>query len=238
MSELKDSALRDAGLAFLGRITAVLSHEVTNAFSVINEMAGLELDILGDAAKGQPPDLLEIERVCQKIRKHVRRGEAAVRSINWMAHSVDRTSAVIDLNQTLTRIVSVAERWLSVRRASFALDVPEAGASLETRPFFLAFAVLLGLDAVTPRSSDEQTISIGYAEGDGGAVLTIDNGDRGDISPADDDKTLRTLSSLMTALGGQLRRRPGEGAGGRVELFIPATRRPDERDDIEKKEAR
>jgi hypothetical protein len=236
MNELGARALRDAGLAFLGKLIAVQSHEVTNAFSVINEMAGLEQDILADAAKGQPVDLLELESVCQKIRKHVRRGEAAVRSINWMAHTVDQTSAVIDLNQTLPRIVSVAEHWLSVRRARFVLDLPETGTSLETRPFFLAFAVLLGIDAVTPRSPGDQTISVGYA-GCGGVTLTIANDDRGPIDPAD-EPPLRTLSSLAAALGGELRQRPNGGAGNRVELFIPDKRPPDERDDIGKKEAR
>jgi uncharacterized protein YjiS (DUF1127 family) len=235
MHELDAEQLRDAGLALVGKIVAVHSHEVTNAFSVINEMAGLQLDILKDAAKGDPVDLLELESVSKKIRHHVRRGEATVRSINWLAHSVEQISQVFDVSETLEKIISVAEHWMTRRRARFALELPEESTRLEARLFTFAIAVFLAIDVVTPTSSGDQEISVGYTNVKGGLELTVAS-DGGESSIPEAEANLNILKSLMKALGGELRQPLDFGPADRVVLFVPSQRHACERGETEKKE--
>jgi hypothetical protein len=221
MHEQSAEALRDAGLAFLGKMVAIQSHEATNAFSVINEMAGLQGDILEDAARGRNIDLLEIEDTCKKIREHVQRGQDAIKSINWIAHTVDQLNETIDLAEALKKAVAVANHWLQMRRAHVRLDTPTPGVHLETRPFFLAFAVLLSADAVAQKSTGEQTVTIGFSKLDAGVDITIE----GTAEPkpkADWESPLSTLKALMKSMGGQVKpSRPHASSANRVIFWIP-----------------
>ncbi len=224
----RDVALRDAGLAFMGKVVAAQTHEVTNAFSVINEMAGLQQDILQDAARGEPLDLLELERVSGKIREHVRRGDAVVRSINWIAHSADRLSAAFAVNEALERAVAAAEHWMRRRRARFALSLPEEGARLETRPFFFVYAVLLAADIVTPPAAGDQEISVSYTRDGDGITLVIANVGAG--SSKIEATNLKKLNALVEAMGGALRRPRDGGPAERIVIIVPHGRPAEERD--------
>ena len=44
MCDAKSKVIRDEGLAFMGKITAGQSHEVTNVLNIIGELAGLFID--------------------------------------------------------------------------------------------------------------------------------------------------------------------------------------------------
>jgi hypothetical protein len=223
MSELGAEALRDAGLAFLGRIVAIQSHEVTNAFSVINEIAGLQWDILQDTAKGEPVDLLELETTCEKIRAHVRRGQDTIKSINWIAHSVDEVTATIDINLALKKTTQVAEHWMRRRRAHFVLELPSSSEQVETRPFFFAYAVLLGMDLVAPESVGEQTITVACTKADGGVALAIEGSvEPTSTSTAKQGNKIATLTSLVKAIGGELRQpKTSTSTGKRIAFLIP-----------------
>ncbi len=201
MDERREMALRDEGLKFMGKIVAVQTHEVTNAFSVINEMAGLEWDILRDSSAENPIDLVELESICGKIREHVDRGKRVVRSINWIAHSVDQMAAVIEIGETLKKIAPVAEYWKRRRRASFSLSLPDDSVFVHVRPFFFAFAVLLAVDLLTGRGG-RQTIFIGGAPEKDHVELTIANLDQERLSP--DASKLDMLTSLLIAFDAEL----------------------------------
>ena len=221
MTVLNDAALRDAGLAFWGQVISVQTHEVTNAFSVINEMAGLQWDILRDAASGESVDLYELESICDKIRGHVRRGDAVVRSINWIAHSVDHLRGPIEVNDALTKIALVAESWLRRRRAVVDLRLPPASTTIEARPFFFVFSVLLGIDVVTGKMG-EKTIAVDGHFQDECLALSIANLNELTLAETDNRK-IETLSSLLTAMGGRFRLSTNaKGASiERVDLRIP-----------------
>ena len=197
MSEPNDKRLRDAGLAFLGRMVSVQTHEVTNAFSVINEMAGLQGDILEDAAAGEPLDIGELASVCEKIREHVKRGEHVVRSINWLAHTVDHASAVLNVEELLERIAHVAKSWMYRRQAVVELRLPGRPIHIETRPFFFAFAVLLGIDMVTDAPGEKRVV-LDCRSTERGIELAISN--RGSSAPIKRDRKLETMSSLAREL--------------------------------------
>jgi hypothetical protein len=236
MNDLCDGYLQDVSLAFLGEIVAVQSHEVTNAFSVINELAGLQLDIVRDTAKGQPLDPLELESISEKIRQHVRRGEATIRSINWIAHRVDNTSAILDINDTLSKIIAIAKHRTRLRTVRFVLELPEESARLKAHPFFFTFAVFLGIDAVSQVSSGNQMISLGYLAVEGGLEFTISTG-RNEALVTGDEEENTTLKSLIGVLGGELRWLGRKGSTNTVSFFVPGSYQRDGHDPIATKES-
>ena len=126
MDEGECQLLRREGLAFFGSIVAGQSHEVTNVLSVINELAGLQGDILGNAGAGQPPDIERLKQVVQKIRNQVQRGEIIIRSINRFAHTVDDSAAI---RKILQRVLHQAE--VPLGNVYEAGDGREALASLQ-----------------------------------------------------------------------------------------------------------
>lgn len=226
MDEQSDMVLRDEGLRFMGKIVAAQTHEVTNAFSVINEMAGLEWDILRDSSLGNPVDLMELESICEKIREHVHRGQTVIRSINWLAHSVDQMEAVIDIGETLTKIASVAEHWKR-RQASVSLSLPDDGVFVRVRPFFFAFAVLLAVDLLTGRTG-HQTIFMECSPEEEHVELTVANMDQDKLSP--DMSKISTLTSLLIAFGAELchPKKAALSAFNRIVIHVPICFSPSE----------
>ena len=212
--------LHDAGLAFTGKIIAAQTHEVTNALNVINELTGLQLDILQEATNGQAVDVLEIEQICAQIRQHVQRGQKTVKCINWLAHRFDHPIAVFNINELLSQIIDVAEQWAKLSRANFVLDLPGTGISLEIRPFFLIYALFLCIDTVTSGKRGDQTISVEHTIAEENLVITFTN-ETFELSLSDNKNNAAMLHSLLSELGGRAEVIEGRETIERIVLLIP-----------------
>jgi hypothetical protein len=224
VSERSAEKLRDEGLAFWGKIVAAQSHEVTNAFSVINEMAGLQLDILRASGVEQPVDVLDLENICEKIRLHVRRGETSVRSINWIAHTVDLPAVEFDLKETLSKLTIAAEHWSRLKNVELLPDFPDTSARLETSLLFFSYSIFLCIEALASPGAGRQTMSLGYSNVDGGAEIAVTSSDSKPFAQ-ESEITISSLKDLMNELEGELRMIPSQGAGDSIVFFVPAKRR-------------
>jgi hypothetical protein len=110
-----------------------------------------------------------------------------------------------------------------MRRADFVLELPETSVSLEARPFFFASAILLSIEVVTPPASGDQTISVELTNIGGDLEFTIAN-PGGELSIAEDDTRLHTLSSLIIALGGELKQSGRQDPADRIVFHVPGKR--------------
>ncbi|MCP4599338.1 MAG: hypothetical protein GY847_02170 [Proteobacteria bacterium] len=223
MSKPTSEQLRDEGMMFLGKIIAVQSHEATNAFNVINEMAGLQMDILQDAMDEKPHDVSELNDICTQIRLHVRRGGQIIKNINWFAHSVDGNDTGFVLEEALSRITTVAKHWMRSRRVSFVTEFPDGSPTVETHPFFFAYAVLLCIDVMTSTAVDEQRVTIRCMKSDDSFEIAITNS-RSSLSSKGGQIILSTLESLMTELGGSLKVLLDKENEDSIVFFIPNRR--------------
>ncbi len=220
MREDEERRLRQAGLAFFGGITAAQSHEVTNVLSTINELAGLQEDIIAAGQQSQPADVERLKRAAGKIRNQVQRGQSIVRAINRFAHAVDRPRCSCDLREVLEQITCLAERPARLAKTALEQEYPEKPISLETDPFGLSQAVYICIEIALTASAEVRRIGVSYQVLAGGAEITITSGDAIPATPDALEKRDH-LGLLMRGLGGKVVASPAGDDEHRLTLFVP-----------------
>ncbi len=122
-------------IAFIGKITAGVTHEVNNVFAIIQEASGLIGDILSLASKGcDIPHMDKIEKSMDSIKVQLRRGTDQVSRLNGFAHTTDEYEAEVDLNELLDRLVALCTRFADIRNVKLIYNVSETAISFNTRP--------------------------------------------------------------------------------------------------------
>ncbi len=127
----------DEGIAFFGKVTASLSHEIKNVLAIINENAGLLEDLTLLAEKGRPLELERVRLLAGKVKTQVLRGDGIVRNMNRFAHSVDLVLEQVDLGEVTALVVELAQRLAVMKGVSLEATAPAERVRITTNPFLL-----------------------------------------------------------------------------------------------------
>lgn len=159
------------GLAFFGRMSASVSHEIKNVMAVINENAGLVEDLALLAERGAALDPERLKRTAAAIQKQIRRGDGIVKNMNAFAHSVDEPVRRVNLDETLALMVSLSQRFAATRVVALTVGEP-SGASVVTYPYFLENCIHLCLAFALDSAGNGKAIAVDAApEGEGGRIV-------------------------------------------------------------------
>ncbi|MEW6238059.1 MAG: hypothetical protein AB1656_21935 [Candidatus Omnitrophota bacterium] len=115
MNEMRE----DKGLAFFGRVTASVSHEMNNVLAIVNELAGLVNDLLYGLKQGDDNGLERLGQAAEGIQKQIRRGEEIVKRMNRFAHSVDDPISEFDLHVVIADMAAMAQRRAALKGVRF-----------------------------------------------------------------------------------------------------------------------
>jgi len=211
--------LREEGLAFFGRTTAGQSHEVTNVLNVINELAGLQLDLLQAAAAGAVPQLGRLAELAGKIQQQVDRGETIVRFVNRLAHTVDLEVALFDLKELLGLVLFLAGRPARLAQTELVADLPQETIAVENNPFCVQQAVSVLVDLALRSARDRRLVTVSFRLRDPGAEIGVESGD----PVVDPEQRLLPLARLLAEeIGATLTAVPDPaGELHRLALFLP-----------------
>jgi C4-dicarboxylate-specific signal transduction histidine kinase len=220
MDQHDGQLLRREGLAFFGAIIAGQSHEVTNVLNIINELAGLQGDVLRGVQQGQPIDVDKLKQIIERIQNQVHRGEAIVRCMNRFAHSADCPVTVFDLKEGIEQIASLAQRSATLAKTILGTEFPKESMPLETSPFGLKQAVFGCIEIALAASTRERRITVAYRVLDQGAEIAVRSADPILPEPNAGEKEA-FLALLMRQLGGEMTASPCAGDSHRFLLFFP-----------------
>jgi hypothetical protein len=148
--------------AYLGRITAGMTHEINNVWATILEAAGLMKDLLATGQAVSSPLQERLVDVGERIGRQVERGVHLTDRLNQFAHSLDYpvretdpealVCLAVDLNQRFARLKKVElkkQPWSYPQRITLApfhfllvlstcltwlLDRTEPGGEIVLRP--------------------------------------------------------------------------------------------------------
>lgn len=135
------------GLGFLGRMTANLSHELNNVFTIIGEVAGLLDDLVVLHEKGRPLGVEKLRSLSENIKRQLERGRTIVKNMNYLGHSTDGPAAQVDLNALIESLAGLGKR-IAERKGAALETVTAAGpVVLACDPFALMRALFLCVDA-------------------------------------------------------------------------------------------
>lgn len=205
-----------AGLAFFGRISASISHELKNALSIINESAGLLEDLTLMAQKGCSVDPSRLLSTAKRIQKQVGRSDMIIQHMNNFSHTIDRPLLRLDLRDLLTCLLFVTRRITDMKGIKVSYAPGDTPVLITTAPFFLMMLLWHLLEAVIGQvgesktvacavSNVEDSVEIGFTCPD--ALITCKNEDFPD----------ETQAALIDALGATI----STGAGGLL-LLLPS----------------
>jgi len=211
---------RDEGLAFFGGIVAGQSHEITNVLNIINELAGLERDLLEGAAAGRPVDIEKLLEITDKIEAQVRRGVIIVSHVSRFAHSTDLPVAVFDLGEVLEEVLFLAERIARLGRAELSSELPAKPISMEGSPFRVQQVVFTCIDIVLAALSGERRIALACRDDGDGAEISISTTDPIELTSEQEARIIALEGQLATS-GGELVHSPRSGGPARFVIRLP-----------------
>lgn len=120
--------------AFMGRITAGVTHELKNVLAIIRESAGLMQDLLALSGDASFPLRDKFSKVLSNIGDQVGRGVDLTSRLNTFAHLPDETISGLDLNEVAEQVVSLSQRFARLRGISVRVQPRERSVIIVTDP--------------------------------------------------------------------------------------------------------
>jgi len=152
--------LRDLEMAFLGKITASMTHEISNTLAIILESAGLLSDLINLSKEGSFPHKEKFQRVLGNINDQVRRGVDITSRLNQFAHSMDEPVARVVVAELLERVALLMRRLARRQGIDLTATAPDRDLSLRSDPFRLQLVLATVIEHL-----------VGTLESGGGIVL-------------------------------------------------------------------
>jgi C4-dicarboxylate-specific signal transduction histidine kinase len=148
------------GLAFFGKMTASISHEIKNVLAIINENAGLLEDVTLMAERGTPVDPERLKTQAVRIKNQVSRADGIVKNMNKFAHSVDESLMSVDLAELSELLAALSGRLAYTRGVKLEPASVGSSATIMTNPFLLENLVWLCLDFAIDRAGGGKTVGL------------------------------------------------------------------------------
>lgn len=156
----RDQKLMAGGLAFFGKITASVSHELNNAIAIINEHAGLADDLAEGIKQGMPVDEKKLKTTSKKIMAQVERSKELIKRLNRFAHTADEPVRQSVLNDLLTDITDLSRRLADLKGMQLQFDGTGEKIVLTGNPFFIQQAVFIALELFMEDTGNNRLITI------------------------------------------------------------------------------
>ena len=133
--------MKEKEIAFIGRITAGVTHEVNNVLASIREISGLLADILSITSEESFPRKEKFETSIQKIQNQEKRGVKLINQLNKFAHLHDVSSTEVDLNELIDHLIFLTERFGRIKNIQILTGSVEQPVKIISNPFYLEMAL-------------------------------------------------------------------------------------------------
>jgi len=235
MAEKVEKLFRVKEIGFMGKVTASLSHEIKNTLAIINESVGLMGDLLRKDAPEDWPPYSRLANLTASIEEQVQRSADIVKRLNQFAHSMDKSLAELDLNETVRQTVVLAQRFATLRRVNLEMQLESNPMLLLSDPFRLLYVLFGFIERAINCSPKEAEVRVKTERS--GEMLQVTVTDQGTVeadkirallstSPsaeaAKGESDLAILAQATEALGGTIAAEQEDGGRNKVVLSFPA----------------
>ena len=235
MVEKVEQLSRVKEIAFMGKVTASLSHEIKNTLAIINESVGLMGDLLGKDAPGDWPPYSRLTNLMASIEEQVQRSADIVKRLNQFAHSMGKSLAELDLNETVRQTVMLAQRFATLRRVNLETQLESKPLHLQSDTFRLLYVIFGFIERAINCSPRESEVRVKTERSEEMFRVTVT--DQGTVeadkinalvsaSPSAEaeqgESDLALLAQTIEALGGTITAEQEDGGLNKVVLSFPA----------------
>jgi C4-dicarboxylate-specific signal transduction histidine kinase len=221
-------------IGFMGKVTASLSHEIKNTLAVINESAGLMGDLLRRDAPEDWPQYSRLTSIVASIEEQVQRSADIVKRLNQFAHSMDKSLAELDLNETVRQTVMLAQRFATLRRINLETILDSKPLQTQSDPFRTLYIIFGFIERAINCSPKKAKVTVKTDRSEEMFQVTVtDQGTvevdaiRAQVSASfsaeaeQDESDLAVLVQTMKALGGTIAAEQAAEAGNKIVLSFP-----------------
>jgi C4-dicarboxylate-specific signal transduction histidine kinase len=209
--------------AFLGKISAGMTHEIKNVLAIIRESAGLMEDLLSLCRDSSFPYHEKFSNVLGTIQQQVRRGVELTTRLNRFAHSMDAPVAEVEVRALLEQMVTLMQRFARLKRLELEAFPAAQPITIKTDPFRLQLVLAACLDHLFGLAKEGGRIGL-RPQRDGSQVAIRIFGEKETFaSPPSEGQLpeeLGVLSEVIQALQAELRSLDAGGDAGFV-LLLP-----------------
>ena len=117
--------MREQETAFIGKITAGVTHEFMNVLATIRENSGLMEDLLALCRKTSFPHREKFAKTLITIQKQVNRGMEISARLNKFAHSMDEPKARVELHELLDQLAFLVQRFARLKQVKLTVNPVE-----------------------------------------------------------------------------------------------------------------
>ncbi len=137
---------KDKEVAFFGKITAGITHEINNVLAIIKESSGLLEDILAVTGEDTFPHKEKFKKALKRILGQIQRGVAVTTNLNRFAHSSDHNSTSVDLNEVTEQMVLLATRFARLKNVGLETGPQDGPLIIRTHPVSLQMALFISIE--------------------------------------------------------------------------------------------
>ena len=143
MKSGEEDSLGRTGLAFFGKLSAGVAHEIKNKLAILKEESGLISDLFLAAARGRPLDTSRIQELVQKMNLRLDLIDEIVSRLSRFAHSVDETRKTFDLSELLSLEFGLCQRFAAIKKVTLELSPAPYQVQITNNPFLLMHLLYL-----------------------------------------------------------------------------------------------
>ena len=236
MVEKAQELSRVKEIAFMGKVSASLSHEIKNTLAIINESVGLMGDLLQKDGSEDWPPYARWTSLLASIEEQVQRSAEIVKRLNQFAHSMDKPLVELDLNETVRQTIVLIKRLATLRRVNLETQLESEPLHLQSDPFRLLYVIFGLIERAISCSPREAQVKVKTERS--GEMFRVIVADQGTIeadnlralvstSPSTEgeqgESDLAILAQTIEALGGSIAAEQGDGGLNKVILSFPAS---------------
>ncbi len=107
--------MNEKEIAFIGKITAGVTHEINNALASIKEISGLMEDLISMSSTDSFPHQEKFLKVLPKIREQVQRSVKLTTKLNKFSHLTDTPKVQVELNDFIEHLIFLTQRFARIK---------------------------------------------------------------------------------------------------------------------------
>jgi C4-dicarboxylate-specific signal transduction histidine kinase len=238
MKESLEPFLREKQTAFVGKVTASISHEIKNSLAIIQESAGLMGDLLDHSPSPVDwPAYNRLKDIITTIEEYVQRSGLIVKQLNRFAHSMDNPVAPLELNDLLLEITHLAERFARLKGVRIEASLSSQPIHIHSDPLRIQHVVFCFIERALEDSKEGATVTVssGWSENMVQVIITDEATPKGAWimekisaplssfmkSEEQSEAELALAGQIFRELGGSIVTQDHEDSGNQIILSLP-----------------
>lgn len=156
--------------AFMGKITAGVTHEIKNVLAIIKESAGLMEDLI-TLSKDKPiPQQEKFIRSLSRIADQVARGVDLSSHLNAFAHAPDETLTSVELNSVVKQAVFLCQRFARLQGLTLHARPSDGPLMVTTDPLGLQMLLFECVALVMSTVESGAAVTLEATDADGKSI--------------------------------------------------------------------